>query len=153
MQQKIGLVIGRFQPFHKGHLYLIKSALQEVNEVVICIGSVNVHDENNPFSFEERKKSITEALKKYRLTDAVRSIIGINDDPSDEKWLQETLRKSGPVNIVFGNNEWVNGIFERAGYKVKRIPYYKRDIYEGTKIRKEMKATNNPQKVLEKYVP
>ncbi len=153
MKQKIGLIVGRFQPFHKGHLYLIKTALREVDVVIIGIGSINVRDENNPFSFEERKKSITEALKKNHLTDAVQPIIGINDDPSDEKWLQETIQKAGYIDIVFGNNEWVNEIFERAGYSVKRVPYYKRDIYEGTKIRKEMEATKNPQEVLKKYSP
>ncbi|MEM3766696.1 MAG: adenylyltransferase/cytidyltransferase family protein, partial [Candidatus Bathyarchaeia archaeon] len=32
---KRGLFVGRFQPFHKGHLHVIKEILSEVDELVI----------------------------------------------------------------------------------------------------------------------
>jgi len=51
---KTGLIIGRFQPFHNGHLYAIKNALKKVDELVIAIGSSQyVNTEDNPFSFEK----------------------------------------------------------------------------------------------------
>ena len=54
----MGLLIGRFQPFHNGHLYLIKEALQSVDRLIIGIGSSNVQNEDNPFDYETRKEMI-----------------------------------------------------------------------------------------------
>ena len=50
--QKTALIVGRFQPFHKGHLFLIKKALEKANKIIIGIGSANIIDENNPIDFE-----------------------------------------------------------------------------------------------------
>ncbi|MEM2947357.1 MAG: adenylyltransferase/cytidyltransferase family protein, partial [Candidatus Bathyarchaeia archaeon] len=36
---KRGLFVGRFQPFHKGHLSVIEDILKEVDELVIVVGS------------------------------------------------------------------------------------------------------------------
>ena len=51
-----GIVLGRFQPFHNGHAYLVEQALIQFEEVTIAIGSSQ--DEwtvDNPFSFEGAK--------------------------------------------------------------------------------------------------
>jgi len=46
---------------------------------------------------------------------------------------------SGKIDVVIGNNEWTNGIFERAGYPVLRLGFYKRYLYEGVRIRRLIK--------------
>ena len=74
--------------------------------------------------------------KKYRGRTV--SIVAVDDDPDDAVWLKVLIKKTGKIDVVFGNNEWPNGIFEKAGYKVIRVPLYKRHIYEGTKIRKRL---------------
>jgi nicotinamide-nucleotide adenylyltransferase len=150
---KRGLIIGRFQPLHKGHFHLIREALKHVEEVVIGIGSTNVKNDDNPYSFEERVEKITQALKKHKLEDKVSAIIPITDHPDDDVWLKTVVRQVGKFDIAFGNNEWTNGIFEKAGYPVKRIPFFVREVYEGTKIRREMKTFNNPDAVRKKYAP
>lgn len=44
-----GLFVGRFQPFHLGHLEAIKDTLGEVDELVIVIGSAQYsHDVDDP---------------------------------------------------------------------------------------------------------
>ncbi|QQG44191.1 MAG: adenylyltransferase/cytidyltransferase family protein [Candidatus Roizmanbacteria bacterium] len=153
MKSKTGLIIGRFQPFHKGHLFLINEALKQVDSIIIGIGSASVKDKNNPFSFEERKEFITRSLQKHNLLQKVISILPINDYPSDDDWLDEVLKKVGKFDVAFGNNEWTNGILEKSGYKVVRVPFHKREIYEGVKIREEMKTSKNPHKVLQKHLP
>lgn len=138
MQYKIGFVLGRFQPFHRGHRYLIEKALEQCESVIIGVGSANVQDEKNPFSFEERKEQIIGELKKQTYFSRITSIIPLDDNPNDAVWLAELLKKTGKINVVFGNNEWPNGIFEAAGIKVVRVPLFKRNIYEGTKIRAKL---------------
>ncbi len=132
-----GLVIGRFQPFHNGHKYLIQKTFEEVDKVIINIGSANVVDENNPYTFEQRKKMVKEFIKKEGMGDWVLKIVPTDDIPDDDEWVRQTIAACGKVDVVISNNDsGVNIFFERAGYKVLRIPYYKRSLYEGWRIRK-----------------
>jgi nicotinamide-nucleotide adenylyltransferase len=57
-----GLYVGRFQPFHLGHLDAIKYTLKEVDELVIVIGSAQYsHNANNPFTAGERLVMVRQA--------------------------------------------------------------------------------------------
>lgn len=142
MQQqkyKTGLIIGRFQPFHNGHAYLFEKALELCSEIIIGVGSSNMKNKDNPFSYEERVLMLQEFIKKNNLEERVILIFPSPDMESDDEWLEDVLAKAPEFNIVIGNNDWVNGIFEKAGYKVLLVPEYKRFLYEGTKIRELMR--------------
>jgi bifunctional NMN adenylyltransferase/nudix hydrolase len=53
------IFIGRFQPFHKGHFYIAKKALEISDNLLIICGSVGLpRSLKNPWSFEERKEII-----------------------------------------------------------------------------------------------
>lgn len=55
--------IGRFQPFHCGHLKTLKSALEKANEVIICLGSAfKSRTIKNPFTVFEREMMIRSCL-------------------------------------------------------------------------------------------
>ncbi|OGK14096.1 hypothetical protein A3I50_03670 [Candidatus Roizmanbacteria bacterium RIFCSPLOWO2_02_FULL_37_9] len=136
---KVGFLIGRFQPFHKGHLYLMRKSFQHVNTMVIGVGSVGVVNQDNFLSFGQRKKILEEVCKKEDWNDKVSKIVPLKDYYNDELWLKHTLEVSGKIDVVIGNNEWTNGIFERAGYPVLRLGFYKRYLYEGVKIRELMR--------------
>lgn len=149
---KVGLVIGRFQPFHKGHLYLLQGALKVADKIVIGIGSSNVSNSDNPWSFEERKEVIEEVLKKEKLQDVVIKIIDIPDVPDDSEWLEIANKNVGRFNVIIGNNEWVNGIYEKVGIPVVRVDLFKRYLHEGTKIRKLMKEKKSWQSRVPPYL-
>lgn len=153
MKYRVGLVVGRFQPFHRGHLYLIKKALKQSERIIIVVGSTNKKDEKNPYSFIERKKQIQDAMKKHKLTQKIKEIIPQSDDSSDDVWLRNLKEKTGEFDVAFGNNEWVNGILEDAGFKVVRVPYHKREIYEGIKIRRALKQSKTLRKKVQKLLP
>lgn len=135
----VGLIIGRFQPLHKGHVYLFRQALKHVDSLVIGIGSTNITNEDNPFPFATRKKMLLSVLREQKLMPFARKIFSLKDQ-SDEEWMKETIKKAGKVDVVIGNNEWVNGLFEKKGYKILRLSYYKRHLYESTKVRKLIKT-------------
>ena len=42
--KKTGLTLGKFAPLHKGHQYLIETALAEMDEVVVMIYATEVTD-------------------------------------------------------------------------------------------------------------
>ncbi len=139
---KVGLIIGRFQPLHEGHIYLIKEGLKIAGKIVICIGSANVSDFDNPFSVGEREVTLKQKLAEKKLGQHIAQIVQLDDDPSDEVWLKNIIKQTGPIDVVIGNNERVKRILENAEYKVQEIPFYKRHIYEGKKIREEMRRRN-----------
>jgi len=139
MHYERGLVIGRFQPFHNGHLYLMQKALESCLEIVIGIGSSNIEDHNNPFSAQIRRKMIELFIKDKNLQRRVSSIVEIPDHPSDDEWLDITRERVGNFDVSFGDNDWVNTIFESAGVPVVRIGYHNRIELEGWKIRELMR--------------
>ena len=54
---KRGLVLGRFQPFHFGHLELIKEMIKGGIEPLICIGSAqHSHTDENPSQLRKERK-------------------------------------------------------------------------------------------------
>ena len=57
-------MLGRWQPFHDGHLELFKKILEKTGQVIIMVRDMPKSD-NNPFEFEDIKKRIQEKLKDY----------------------------------------------------------------------------------------
>ncbi|MFA5571698.1 MAG: nicotinamide-nucleotide adenylyltransferase, partial [Candidatus Bathyarchaeia archaeon] len=63
MEFKRGLYVGRFQPFHNGHLDAVKYVLQNIDELIVVIGSAQYsHNNHNPFTAGERIVMIRQAL-------------------------------------------------------------------------------------------
>ncbi len=60
----VAVFIGRFQPFHNGHLSVVLKAKEIADTVLIIIGSVDKpRTYKNPFSFDERKEMIEKSLR------------------------------------------------------------------------------------------
>lgn len=149
---KTGLVIGRFQPFHLGHKYVLEKALKLCDRIYIGIGSAQIFDEKNPYSVEKRRKFLEVFLAEEKIQDRVLCILAIEDFPDDDIWFERLSPKILGTEIIIGDNEWVNGIFERHGIPAVRIGYYKRDILEGTKIRSKIKEKNQWKTRVPKYL-
>ena len=59
----LAVFIGRFQPFHNGHLKVVKTALERAKDVCIIVGSCGgPRSYRNPFTFEERYDMIRDAF-------------------------------------------------------------------------------------------
>jgi cytidyltransferase-like protein len=55
------MFIGRYQPWHEGHRWLIDQALNEGKKVLLCIRDVEP-DEKNPWTAYQVLINVTEAL-------------------------------------------------------------------------------------------
>lgn len=58
------MIIGRFQPFHDGHKWLVNQCLEDGKNVLILIRDI-VPDEKNPFTALEVSKNINTELWDY----------------------------------------------------------------------------------------
>ncbi|OYT42266.1 MAG: hypothetical protein B6U78_01615 [Candidatus Aenigmarchaeota archaeon ex4484_224] len=132
----IALFVGRFQPLHKGHEKVIRNLLKKYEKVIVAIGSINQKRSfKNPFTFIERKKMF-EILFKNEIKKGKIEIIGIKDYFNDEKW-SNALIKRKHFDVVVTGNKWTERCFKRKK-KIEKVKIWKREIYEGRKIRKMM---------------
>lgn len=146
-KHKVALFIGRFQPFHKGHLYGLKKCLEVGERVLIGIGSSNVAlTKDNPYSEDLRRDMIYKVIEKYIDSEKVIDVIAIKDIPSDSEWVEEVesmIYDLGFKNyevVVVSNNEWVTKLLGQAGFATHQTGLFNRDELEGVKIREMMRA-------------
>jgi len=119
----LGLFIGRFQPFHIGHLKDVKDAVKEVDELVIGVGSSQEKDtEENPFSVEERIEMIEFVLAAEDIGNF--TIFPIPDFHDDKKWVEHVETLLPEFDIVYTGNDWTERCFKKK-YKVKKIDLIK----------------------------
>ena len=71
---KYSMFIGRWQPWHEGHRWLIDQRLNQNKNVLICIRDMET-DKNNPYTPEEVKINVEEELKDLVQEKRVRVII------------------------------------------------------------------------------
>ena len=129
-----GLLIGRFQPFHLGHLDALRFALSKVDKLWIGLGSSNKPlQKNNPFSAEERKEMILSSIDesmKQRI-----QIYFIPDLENHVKWIELIDALVPKFDTVFTNDELTRHLYSKRDVEVLPIPFVKRDILSGTNIR------------------
>ena len=58
-------MLGRWQPWHKGHLELFKKILEKTGQVCIMVRDMPT-TEDNPFNFKTIKDNIEKELKEYQ---------------------------------------------------------------------------------------
>lgn len=84
----LAVVIGRFQPFHNGHLSLVKQALDAAPRVVVVIGSAfQARSPKHPFTWEERAEMVHRAFpeaERQRL-----HCVPVRDYFDDARWIAD----------------------------------------------------------------
>jgi len=137
-----GLLIGRFQPFHLGHLHAVRYALSKADNVWIGIGSSDrSFERQNPFSSRERREMIESSLDEASL-----KRIGIYEIPdlNDHRRWAENIRTTVPkFDAVFTNDRVTSHIFSRQGTAVLSIPFEDRGSLSGTGIREKIISGGN----------
>ena len=131
-----GFYIGRFQPYHNGHQYMVEEIAEEVDELVLGIGSAgDSHTEKNPFTAGERVMMLTKAVQPYDLTAYV---VPIEDLDRNSVWVSHVQSMSPAFEVAYSNNPLVIQLFEEAGVEVRQSPMFNRDVLEGSELRQRM---------------
>ena len=129
-----GLLIGRFQPFHLGHLDAMLFGLSRVENLFICIGSSNKSNERkNPFSAKERREMIVTSIEPS-IADRIK-IFDVPDVGDHEKWTFEIDKTVPKYDIVFTNDEFTRTLFEKREISVISVVLKDREKFSGTSIR------------------
>jgi len=134
-----GLLVGRMQPIHNGHIQVIEKAFTEVDEVIIGIGSAQLsHSTKDPFTAGERVMMLTKALSENNIDSSNYYIIPIVDVLMNAVWVSHVRMLTPPFEKVFSGNPLVQRLFTEEGYDVAIPPLFNRTKLSGTEIRKRM---------------
>jgi len=135
------VVLGRFQPFHKGHQHLVESALA-LGPTTIAIGSSQESwTPDNPWSGDEREEMITTWLDNREAT--IVQIEDINDPPN---WVDYATEFHGKGIIVTSDQETKN-LYEKSGWQVEWVDLTKRESFEGWRVRSTLKMLSTASEV------
>jgi nicotinamide-nucleotide adenylyltransferase len=136
---KRGLYVGRFQPFHMGHLSAVKAVLEDVDELVIVVGSAQYsHTMANPFTAGERLVMVRLALQEAGLDSSRVWVVPVPDVHLHMLWVSALEGYTPKFDVVYSNEPLTRRLFTEAGYKVKGIRFFERKVYSSTDIRAKM---------------
>jgi len=137
--RKRGLLVGRFQPFHRGHMQCIQYALKKVPELIIAIGSAQFsHTLHNPFTAGERVTMIRLALDEAKINASDYFLIPVRDLRIHDLWVPHLVSQTPRFEVVFSNEPVTSRLFKEAGFRVEPIPFFDRDEYSSTEIRERV---------------
>jgi nicotinamide-nucleotide adenylyltransferase len=130
------LYIGRFQPYHNGHKYVIDQITRESDELIIGIGSAQIsHEPDHPFTAGERVLMLSRALKNVGCP---LYIIPLEDINRNALWVAHIISMIPPFDRIYSGNPLVIRLFHEAGYPVITPALYEREQLSGTTIRKRI---------------
>lgn len=134
-----GLFVGRFQPFHKGHLATVRFALGKVDQLVIVVGSAQKsHEPRNPFTAGERIRMIKESLDSDKIDAGRILIIPVPDVDVHSLWTRQVDMLVPKYDVVFANDPFTLMLFRERGVKTVEAPLVDRSEMQATEIRRKM---------------
>lgn len=146
---KRALFVGRFQPFHNGHLHVVREILKKYDEAIIVIGSAEESlSQENPFSAGERMEMIRQCFTEKELSCII--LVPLRDINNNSLWVSHVCAHVPPFETVYTNNWLVKHLFYQAKISAQNIAFHDRDSHEATKIRNLIISGNQNWK---KHVP
>jgi nicotinamide-nucleotide adenylyltransferase len=131
-------MLGRFQPFHNGHLALTKQILTECDELLIIIGSAQFNFiDKDPFSAGERLLMIHEGLKEAGIDLSRCYVVPIANDENNARWLAYLRSMVPPFDVLYSGNNFVKHLvlYQDSSIAIKDPIFAEKDEYNGTNIR------------------
>jgi len=138
---KTGLFVGRFQPFHLGHLDIVKKILAENERIIIAIGSAEKnYVPENPLTAGERVLIIDETLKAAKINPARYTIIPVRNIDNYALWVDHMNLYVPPSNKIYTGSNIVKACYEATAGKHKLIQVKRARKVSGTALRNSMIA-------------
>lgn len=127
LKANLAVVIGRFQPIHRGHVHLIQTALDHADKVLILVGSANrAISPKNPWNYLQRVQMIQEALSTEDGSQTHVYFEPINDNLYNEnRWRLQVQEKVQRFHRgFFGPGPLNNSDIILVGFKKDDTSYY-----------------------------
>ena len=146
-------MMGRFQPFHLGHLDLAKQILDECDEIIIAITSSQFNYlEKDPFTAGERIEMIHNSLKEDGVDLSRCFVVAIENQFNIATWASYLKAALPSFDKVYSGNDYVSMLLADSGYSVVPPKFLDRQQYNATKIRNNITHDKDWQSLVPKAV-
>lgn len=138
-KHETGIFIGRFQPFHLGHLATVKYALETVKHLYIVVGSSQKsHESKNPFTAGERILMIRNTLNAEQVDPSRYLIIPVPDASGHAVWTAYIDQVVPKYEVVFSSDRLTLQLFREKGVPTIEPPLLDRPKFSATEVRKRI---------------
>ncbi len=131
-----GLIVGRFQPFHRGHLEMVTTLRRShpQTSLLLAIGSAQESfTAENPFTAGERVEMIQRALLEAHLDGCLP--VPVADLHQHAQWVAYLRGLLPSFDVVYTNNPLTRLLFERERIRVESVPLVDRERLQGVVVR------------------
>lgn len=131
-----GVLIGRYQPFHLGHLAVVREirGARPDDTLILGVGSAQAsYAWSNPLTAGERSELIEAALDEAAVRGV--TVVPIPDVDRHALWVAHVESLLPRFERVYTNNPLTRTLFELAGYTVTGPTLVERDRFEGVRVR------------------
>ena len=142
-------MMGRFQPFHLGHLDLTKQILKECDEIIIAITSSQFNYlEKDPFTAGERIEMIHNSLKESDVDLSRCFIVAIENQFNIAIWASYLKTTLPHFDKVYSGNDYVKMLLADSAIDVVSPKFLDRKQYNATRIRLMIQSGDNWQSLV-----
>ncbi|HEV2316575.1 MAG TPA: nicotinamide-nucleotide adenylyltransferase [Thermoplasmata archaeon] len=134
-----GLFVGRFQPFHLGHLAVVRDLRRQHpdEELIVGVGSAQLsYTPENPFTAGERLEMIVRAAAEEHLEGLLP--VPLLDIDRHALWVAYLVSLLPEFRTVYTSNPLTRELFVKQGFTVVEVPWHERATLEGRRIRREL---------------
>ena len=136
--------MGRFQPFHLGHLDLAKQILDQCDEVIVAITSAQFNYlEKDPFTAGERMEMIHNSLKESSLDLNRCFVVSIENQFNIATWASYLKSALPHFDKVYSGNDYVSMLLADSDIQVVKPVFLDRNQFNATKIRSMIISDEN----------
>lgn len=114
MNNRVGLMVGRFQPLHRGHTKNINIMIQDCETAIVCLGSAQKkREKHDPWTVEERMQML-----KNVYADRIK-IVPLNDlgAATPDQWVSYIFDKLDKLGMKNPTDYYSGSEFDASWYK------------------------------------
>lgn len=147
------LFVGRFQPFHNGHLDVVKKILKKNERVIIVIGSAEKNFLlSNPFTAGERFEMIDQSLREAKIPCEKYAIIPVRNVNNYALWVNHINIHVPNYTRLYTGSEIVRACYEGKYHRKDgtskvgpEIVQLKRELEISASAVRELILEDNPE--------
>ena len=131
--------MGRFQPFHLGHLELARYILSECDSIIIAVTSAQFsYLKKDPFTAGERIEMIHASLRDSGIDLSRCFILGVENQFNIATWASHLKSCLPPFDRIYSGNEYVSMLLNDLSFNVCQPNLHDRAKYNAENIRSKI---------------
>ena len=131
-----GLIMGRYQPFHLGHMALAEQAMAECDDIIIAVTSAQYNYlEKDPFTAGERIEMVRNAMSESGADPGRYMILGLENQHNVATWPSYLKVALPPFQRVYSGNPYVAMLLGDQGIEVAQPKMLDRERFNATALR------------------